>query len=431
MTQLTSTLAKSALLLLMLTGCDRDESSPHSEATSEETPSNRVEIPATVRNNLGITFAKVERRKLASTIRLPGTFELQPLARHEYRIILPGVIEYAVDHLSSVEPGTILYKFRSAKWLELQARIQLTKAALDQAISKLHAAESRVNALKQADFKRADLEEQVANLRADVAKSEADLLEATNHAARTLNLCSASEYKLTADDLLASVERNGTTLPFYETIEEIQVHAKEPGIVETLAVTDGVFAEETTLVITTVNPDMLRFRALGLQSDLHKFETGAEVRIVQPQSEETNINEAINAVLKVGLEADPDRRTITLFANPTESSPWIRPGVSAFMEIAIDSSSGFVLAIPRSAVVKDGITHIFFKRDPRDPNKAIRVEADLGVQDGRWIEVKSEIGPSDEVIMNGAYELKLATTGSGTTQKGGHFHTDGTFHGDH
>ena len=133
----------------------------------------------------------------------------------------------------------------------------------------------------------------------------------------------------------------------------------------------------------------------------------------------------------MGLEADPNRRTITLFANPTESSPWIRPGVSAFMEIAIDSTSGFVLAIPRSAVVKDGITHVFFKRDPRDPNKAIRVEADLGVQDGRWIEVKSEIGPSDEVVMNGAYELKLATTRSGTTQKGGHFHADGTFHGDH
>ena len=71
---------------------------------------------------------------------------------------------------------------------------------------------------------------------------------------------------------------------------------------------------------------------------------------------------------------------------------------------------------------------MFFKRDPSNGNKAIRVEADLGVDDGRWIEVKSEVGPNDEVVLNGAYELKLATAMSGTSQKGGHFHADGTFH---
>ena len=78
--------------------------------------------------------------------------------------------------------------------------------------------------------------------------------------------------------------------------------------------------------------------------------------------------------------------------------------------------------------MKDGITHVFFKRDPADANKAIRVEADLGVDDGRWIEVKSEVGPNDEVVLDGVYELKLATSQSGTSQKGGHFHADGTYH---
>ena len=35
----------------------------------------------------------------------------------------------------------------------------------------------------------------------------------------------------------------------------------------------------------------------------------------------------------------------------------------------------------RTMVVKDGIVHVFFRRDPNDPNKAIRVEADMGVDD--------------------------------------------------
>ena len=37
-------------------------------------------------------------------------------------------------------------------------------------------------------------------------------------------------------------------------------------------------------------------------------------------------------------------------------------------------------------------------------------------------------GPNDEVVLDRAYELKLATAMSGTIQKGGHFHADGTFH---
>ena len=35
----------------------------------------------------------------------------------------------------------------------------------------------------------------------------------------------------------------------------------------------------------------------------------------------------------------------------------------------------------------------------------------------------------DEVVLSGVYELKLAT--SGTAQKGGHFHADGSFHAEH
>ena len=54
------------------------------------------------------------------------------------------------------------------------------------------------------------------------------------------------------------------------------------------------------------------------------------------------------------------------------------------------------------------------------------MEADLGVSDGRWAVINSGVKVGDEVVLNGVYELKLAT--SSTAQKGGHFHADGTFH---
>lgn len=419
-------------LCLILSACERNEPTPPPEEAESEQPSNRIDIPSSVRSNLGITFAKVERRKVADTIRVPGQFELQPLARHEYRLMLPGVVEFLVDQFDEVKPGDVLFEFRSAQWLELQTKIQLAGASLEQAQTKFKAVQTRVAALKKADFKRADLEAEVAALSADVARAEAELREAMNRAVRTLNLCDSSgKAGITPNDLMAPVAQAGESVPYYQTIDRIQVRAKEPGIVESLAVTDGVFAEETTLVMTTVDPKKIRFRALGLQSDLSKFTDGQAVRLVRPQANGTDINESINAVLKIGLEADPNQRTVTLFAKPDDLASWIRPGVSGFVEITAKSTGSFVLAVPRSAVVKDGIIHVFFQRDPLDANKAIRVEAELGVDDGRWIEIKSGLGPKDEVVLNGAYELKLASSQSGTSQKGGHFHADGTYHGKH
>jgi multidrug efflux pump subunit AcrA (membrane-fusion protein) len=150
--------------------------------------------------------------------------------------------------------------------------------------------------------------------------------------------------------------------------------------------------------------------------------------ITPPASAEIPIGDGVAAEMTIGLEAHPDQRTVSLLATPSEPRDWIRPGVSAFLEVTVDSTDGYALAIPRSAIVKDGIVHVFFLRDRNDPNKAIRVEADMGVSDGRWVAINSGIALNDEVVLNGAYELKLASQRSGVSQKGGHFHADGTFH---
>jgi multidrug efflux pump subunit AcrA (membrane-fusion protein) len=137
----------------------------------------------------------------------------------------------------------------------------------------------------------------------------------------------------------------------------------------------------------------------------------------------------------VGLEAHPEERTVGLIATPEASAAWIRPGVSAFLEGVVAGTEGPALAVPRSAVVQDGLTHVVFRRDPADPNAAIRVEADLGVSDGLWVVLQSGVARGDEVVVSGAYELKLATQqsapGGAGGQKGGHVHADGSFHGDH
>ena len=83
-------------LFLVVAGCkgnpDSEKAAP--AETKQAVITNRIDIPGPVRSNLGITFARVERRAVANTIRVPGRFELLPTARAE------------VPHASSWASGT-------------------------------------------------------------------------------------------------------------------------------------------------------------------------------------------------------------------------------------------------------------------------------------------------------------------------------------
>src|SRR5688572_7934140 len=107
---------------------------------SARAPSNRIDVPETVRQNLGITFAKVERRRVASTLRLPGRFELLPTARREYRVALPGRVELLVKQFDKVEPGTPLFRLDSAEWHKVRLSLEEDHAAVEKAQAALEVA---------------------------------------------------------------------------------------------------------------------------------------------------------------------------------------------------------------------------------------------------------------------------------------------------
>ncbi len=437
---------------IILTGCtkERDQAPAPQQEEAGAAPTNRIDIPGTVRSNLGITFAKVERRRVDSTIRVPGSFELQPLARHEYRLTLAGSVKFEVDQFQRVEPGDLLYRFRSPEWPELQheiiegeqdiesahAEIEIARARIDEAERRVAIMRDRIASLNDAEIRNADLEAQAAELEASLPRLRAELKQTETKLANAERTREHAMHRASAatgiqeERLAADAEHQREAVPAYRTINWIDVRATEPGVVEMLALTDGSFAEAPSLVLSTIDPSKVRFRAMALQSDLVRLGESPEAKIVPPTTPGIALSDGVNASVTIGLEAHPEQRTVTLLATPEESRAWIRSGVSAFLEVVAESSGDLALAIPRAAIAKDGITHVFFRRDPQDPNKAIRVEADMGVDDGRWVAINSGLSLNDEVVLDGAYELKLASEQSGATQKGGHFHADGTFHGD-
>jgi hypothetical protein len=73
-----------------------------------------------------------------------------------------------------------------------------------------------------------------------------------------------------------------------------------------------------------------------------------------------------------------------------------------------------------------------FGRDAKAGDRFLRTEVARGASDGEWVEVKG-LKAGAAVVLDGAYELKLASPASGGRQKAaGHFHADGQFHeGEH
>jgi multidrug efflux pump subunit AcrA (membrane-fusion protein) len=448
------TMGLAATAFITMAGCQDEKAKTAGEAgaagtaasASAPAPTNRINIPEAVRQNLGITFAKVERRRVASTLRVPGRFELLPTARREYRASLAGSVRLLVSQYEKVGKGTPIFRMDSPEWHTLKRELHEAEAGIERATAELavaqhakaeaeqvaEATEKRIHALAGAEVRRAELETELATRRAAIPRLGAEIkvkeaaLEEAKHDLELNIEKAASVLGLSADFLRETEKGNGghETQRWYG-INQIEIAARDAGMVETIGVTDGAWVAAGDLIATTMDPKAIRFRAVGLQSDMAKLANGLDATVLPPQGAAAGA-EPLPGKLQLGPVADPDQRTVDLIVMPEKTADWARPGVSSLLEIVTDGSAEAELSIPVSAVVRDELTQVFFRRDPRDPNKVIRMEADLGVSDGKWVVVKSGVKEGDEVVLHGVYELKLAS-GTGPTG-GGHFHADGTWH---
>ena len=229
--------------------------------------------------------------------------------------------------------------------------------------------------------------------------------------------------------LTENVGTEAEPLARWRALERIDVVATQNGVVEKLSVSTGAWIEVGETVLETADPSMIRFRASGLQADLGRLRDGMSVEILPPGGGAVAAQEALSGRLTIGLEADPLGRKIDLVVRPNGAARphWARRGVSTEMEIVLEGTTEPQIAVPVHSVIQDGLERVLFRRDPKDPDKVIRIPADLGISDGRWVAVESGLMEGDEVVHHGVYELMLAS-GSAGKQQGGHFHSDGTFH---
>jgi hypothetical protein len=450
-----------ATLVLPVACGKRPERQPTEEPP--QAPTNRIAVPEAVRTNLGIRFATAERRRVAATLRLPGHFELLPHARHEHRAPFAGRVEVVVHPLQPVARGDVLYVLDAPAWREQQQA--LANAAIEAELVRAHRAalqpllaahqqheQSLARALDVVEQRLRDLEatqrelggqaQPLTDARVQQAQLQAQLAEAaeqhTDTASRLARL-DADERALAARTelaLAAAAAALGTTpaelarddggVPRWRAMGTIAVRAPATGVVDRVELSTGAWVDAHGLVVATIDPAQVRFRAMALQSDVAALRDGLPCAVTAASGAEPR--PSVPGPLQLAASADPRTRTLEVFVVPAATAPFVRPGVAAFVEIETAGTDRPELAIPREAVLQDGLVRVYFRRDPKDRDQVIREEADLGVDDGRWIVVKSGLTDGDEVVTAGAYELVLAS--SQAAAKGGHFHADGTWHAD-
>ncbi|HIE69902.1 MAG TPA: hypothetical protein EYP98_06870, partial [Planctomycetes bacterium] len=171
-----SALLWGVLACIFLSSCGSpDQSNTGGSAAQDPPPSNRIDIPQAVRQNLGIEFIKVERRQITSTLRLPGRIELLPSATQHYRAPLGGRISLNVEPLQKVKPGDLLYTIDSHEWRALQRelgsvtnKLTVTEARLDGMSPLARACAAHESSLRDALKVSADYVESLERAQASV-----------------------------------------------------------------------------------------------------------------------------------------------------------------------------------------------------------------------------------------------------------------------
>jgi multidrug efflux pump subunit AcrA (membrane-fusion protein) len=373
-----------------------------------------------------VTFYKVEKRPIAKILKVPGYFELEPKSKQRYILPISGRIDLKVKALAKVKRGDVLMSLDSPQWRDLQMKLLGAKESIRDAELEYIEASSANLALgafgADADghsLSAAKLKLAQAAVQNQKSKFQQWLIQASL----------LSSYSV--EELLEDKGRR----PLWHRLQRITFRAVQDGVVDRLHFSSGSWGEAGQMVLSTVAPSKLRFKAKVLQADaLDQSLEGLSVRIMPPKGRgRDESHEPIMGKVKLGVTGDSVTRTTDIFIDLQNQkvAKWMRPQLSALAEIVLEGGlEKSVLSIPKRALIQDGLDTVFFRRRKGRPDEVYRTIADLGVRGLAEVEVKQGLELGDEVVMDGLYQLKLSTTGQKV--EAGHFHADGTWHdGDH
>ena len=292
------------LLVAVCASCGGAKDDPTPSVKSSEQPTNRIELPASVRQNLGITWSVAKRERMEKVYSVPGEIIAVPELNWDFHAPVSGTVLKVVDLWQPVSAGDVLIEIVSPRLAETQQALfgelaQVEEAKLEEqklrteaepirrmastlresAASAKAAVESAgralVSARELAKAAEARLAE-VIRLRETEAVSATALIEAQTAAATALRAATETDRALHETEIEAAKH----------ALDSATAHAKAEGLDRRLAIVamklataEAAFAQrlsalaalcgvapETLAQKTDGTPQWARMRSLSLRA---------------------------------------------------------------------------------------------------------------------------------------------------------------------
>jgi multidrug efflux pump subunit AcrA (membrane-fusion protein) len=181
----------------------------------------------------------------------------------------------------------------------------------------------------------------------------------------------------------------------------VDVTAPVNGVVNDRGVSLGDSVEPNTELFHIVDLSKVIVVAQVYEEDVGKVKLGQTARVTALSYP---TNEFTGTVTFVGLELDPDTRTLPVWL--TVDNPDGKLRADMFVKAAeLLAKNSDVLTVPKPAVLSDGGEKFVFVRTGDTFN---RVDVQTGAEDDLNVEIKDGLVPGDEVVTEGQRELFTA-----------------------
>lgn len=200
-------------------------------------------------------------------------------------------------------------------------------------------------------------------------------------------------------------------------MQSLQI-AETPPLVTVPSPLDGVVLDRSVTVGETVDPSKSLFRLadisrLWAQAEVYEADL-ARVRLGQTARVRVTAypdREFAGRVVRLADEIDPEKRTLRIFIEVANTSDRkLKPAMFGQVNV-VTATSGRVVTVPSDAVQSEGPERfVFVKNGERFQRQSVVV----GDRDDRYIAIRSGLVPGDEVVVQGAAQLKtVAQQGAG------------------
>jgi len=281
---------------------------------------------------------------------------------------------------------------RMGDWVEAgQQLLVLQSEEVGAATSDFYKAKADYELARLNSEREAQLFESGVGARKNSLTAEAALIVA----AATLD---AAEKKL---HVLGFTEENVATLTDTHQINPtIPLFAPLGGkIIGNTAILGGM-VDESTEILTIMDPSLLWVDAEIYEKDIARVRTGQEVAITVTAYPGQIFRGSISYISDVLNE---DTRTITVRTEVPNPGERLKPGMFANVTIELERN-GSVIAVPVDAVLDDQGEHLLFVQTGGGRFQPRYVE--VGIREGGLIEIASGVELGEAVVTRGNFQLK-------------------------